>query len=352
MASSEASISEAAWRRTLADGVVIPALPLALEENGTWSEVHQRALLRYYRDAGAGGVAVAVHSTQFAIRDPRHGLLEPVLRLAAEVMDAFQDPGFVRIAGVCGPTEQAHAEAELAGKLGYHAALLSLAALGDAPEHEMLAHVREVSNVLPVIGFYLQPSIGGQVLSYGFWREFCELENVVAIKVAPFNRYATWDVVRAVIDSGREDLALYTGNDDQIILDLLTPFTWQGKTRSMAGGLLGQWGLGTKRAVELLEEIKRARTEPTISAEWLARNVALTDVNAAVFDVANGFAGCIPGILEVLRRQGLVPSTRCLDPGEQLSPGQVEELDRVIQAYPEWSDDAFVQANLEGWLSR
>lgn len=338
------------WRQRLAEGIVIPALPLALSEDGSWSQRHQRALIRYYLDAGAGGIAVGVHSTQFAIRDPQHQLLEPVLELASEVMDQSGNLGIVKIAGVCGLKDQARSEIELAKHFGYHAALLSLAALGDAPEDVLLDHVRELSEGLPIVGFYLQSKVGGRVLSFRFWERFCEINNVVAIKIAPFNRYQTWDVVRAVIESGRDDVALYTGNDDQILLDLLTPFTWQGKTRYIAGGLLGQWGIWTRRAVEMLEAVKCARNSPELSQEWLTRNVALTDANAAVFDAANDFAGCIPGILEVLRRQGLVPSTRCLDPNERLSPGQTEELDRVIAAYPEFSDDAFVRESLERWL--
>ena len=339
------------WRKRLASGVAIPAFPLALTEDGSWSQRHQRALARYYHDAGAGGLAVGVHSTQFEIREPEHALYEPVLRLAAETLDdwgATED--FVRIAGICGNTAQALAEVEIATSLGYHAGLLSLAAMKDGDETATLAHCQRVAEAMPVVGFYLQPAVGGRVLSYRFWRHFFEIEGVVAVKIAPFNRYQTWDVVRAVIDAGRDDVTLYTGNDDNIIADLLTPFCHAGKTRRIVGGLLGQWAVWTKKAVEILDEIHRFADGP-IDAIWLQRNAQLTDANAVVFDAANNFAGCIPGIMEVLRRQGLVPSTRCLDAGEKLSPGQAEELDRVIAAYPWLVDDDFVEQHRERWLA-
>jgi dihydrodipicolinate synthase/N-acetylneuraminate lyase len=342
-------------REQLLKGLVIPALPLALNADGSWAERHQRALLRYYVDAGAGGLAVGVHSTQFEIREPEFGLFEPVLRLASETLDEWLGSGgrrFLRIAGICGDTRQALEEVGVAKKLGYEAALLSLTALKGKAEDQLVAHCGRISEQMPVIGFYLQPSIGGQVLGYGFWRRFFEIENVVAVKMAPFNRYFTWDAVRALMDSGREDVALYTGNDDNIIIDLLTPYCHRGRTTNIVGGLLGQWGVWTERAVQLLEELKGVR-EPgrAIDPSWLSKNVELTDANAAVFDAANGFAGCIPGIMEVLRRQGLVPSCRCLNPGEVLSPGQAEELDRVCQAYPWLIDDEFVRGNLERWLA-
>ena len=338
------------WKQSLDEGCVIPALPLTMHENGNWSEKHQKAVLRYYIDAGAGGVAVGVHSTQFQIREPQHGLFEPVLQLASEVMDAYAATNFIRIAGICGKTDQASKEAEFAISKGYHAGLLSLAIFSDSDEATILKHVEQISKIIPVVGFYLQPAVGGVIFSFDFWKRFCEIENVVAIKIAPFNRYFTWDVVRAVIESGREDIALYTGNDDNIIGDLITPFAWQGKTRHIQGGLLGQWGVWTKKAVELLELIKDTRNSSSISTQWLTGNAALTDVNAALFDSANSFKGCIPGILEVLRRQGLAPSTRCLNPDEILSPGQSEELDRVIQAYPQFIDDDFIKENLPAWL--
>ncbi len=367
------------WRTRLRQGLVIPACPLMLHEDGRWSPRYQRGVMRYYLHAGAGGIAVGVHSTQFAIREPRHGLLEPVLRLVADEVDRYESenggPPIVRIAGICGRQEQALGEARLATRLGYHAGLLSLTAVGGDGEAAMLEHARAIGDQIPLIGFYLQPAVGGRVLSFDFWRRFCEIPAVVAIKIAPFNRYQTLDVVRAVIASGRGDIALYTGNDDNIIADLLTPFDLDGQRRWIVGGLLGQWGVWTRRAVELLEQLQAARgdreavgdretagkhdaaTEQpspgdsvTIALDWLAKNAQLTDANAAVFDAANGFAGCIPGILEALRRQGLAPSRRCLDPAEVLSPGQAAELDRVSRAYPWLLDDEFVARHLVSWL--
>jgi hypothetical protein len=352
-----------ALRERLAAGLVIPAQPLALDSNRRLSERHQRAISRYYLDAGAGGIAVGVHSTQFAIRDPKHGLFEPVLALAAEEIDrhaAATGRPIVRIAGLCGLTRQAAAEAGLATRLGYDAGLLSLAAMKEAGLDELVAHCAEVARHMPIIGFYLQPAVGGSMLPLEFWRRFVEIENVVAIKIAPFNRYQTIDVVRAVVEAGRDDVALYTGNDDSIVVDLLTTweFSRQGRPvrRHFAGGLLGHWGVWTRRAVEQLERIKLARAaalaraggEPI--ANWLTEAVAVTDMNAAVFDAAHGFRGCIPGILEVLRRQGLAASACCLDPHETLSPGQAEELDRVTAAYPRLVDDDFVAAHRDRWL--
>lgn len=340
------------WREHLAAGQVIPACPLTLDDNGTWSERHQRALVRYYWDAGAGGIAVGVHTTQFAIREPRYGLYEPVLRLVSQTLDEqsrLQSRPFVRVAGICGDTPQATAEAEMARSMGYHAGLLTTNAVREKPEDEILNHCRAVADVMPVFGFYLHPAVGGRVYSFGFWRAFCEIKNVVAIKIAAFNRYQTLDVVRAVVESGREDISLYTGNDDNIINDLLTPFRFAGKERRIVGGLLGQWAVWTRRAVEMLEEIKIIRDEGMIPAEWLSANASLTDANAAIFDAANDFAGCIPGVNEILRRSGLASSRRCLDPAEVLSPGQDRELDRVSRQHP--TDDDFIAANLERWLA-
>jgi len=340
-------------RAHLRAGQAIPALPLALDEQRQWSARHQRALLRYYADAGVGGLAVGVHSTQFEIREPQHALFEPLLEFAATELDRWLDPSraFVRIAGICGNTDQAIAEANAATRHGYHAGLLSLAALSDACEADLVDHCRSVAEVIPVIGFYLQPAVGGRVLPYSFWKAFAEIPNVVAIKIAPFNRYQTIDVVRAVIETGRDDIALYTGNDDNIAIDLLSPWSFNGKTRFIDGGLLGQFGVWTERAVALLEEIKQIRADGAITPQWLERNVGWTDANAAVFDAANRFAGCIPGIHEVLRRQGLLPTTHCLNPDEVLSPGQAEELDRVTAAYPWLVDDDFVRKNRDRWLS-
>lgn len=337
-------------RSHLFAGQAIPAQPLALDSQRRLSEKHQKALTRYYVGAGCGGLAVAVHSTQFEIRD--HGLLAPVLEMAScTIDDALEkEPrDFIKIAGLCGLTSQAMDEAALARRLGYHAGLLSLSAWKNENEAAILEHVRTVASQIPVIGFYLQPSVGGRILSYAFWRKFAEIENVIAIKMAPFNRYQTIDVVRAVVEAGRTDIALYTGNDDSIVTDLLTPFRFGTVTRRISGGLLGHWGVWTRRAVEMLQQIKRLGDGP-VSREWFTKAIAVTDMNAALFDAANTFAGCIPGILEVLRRQRLVPTTNCLNPHEKLSPGQSEELTRVIEAHPELVDDAFVEANLDEWL--
>lgn len=345
-------------RSFLLDGLVIPATPLALNDNGTWSEKHQRALVRYYFASGAGGLAVGVHSTQFEIRDPQHALFKPVLELAGEEIDRLSDQSehaMVKLAGLCGGTKQAISEAETALGFGYHAGLLSMAAVSDQSDTAILDHCRAVAEMIPLVGFYLQPAVGGRVFSYAFWREFAEIENVVAIKMAPFNRYQTWDVVRAVIEAGRDDIALYTGNDDNIVADLLTPYTYRGPqgqvTRRIVGGLLGQWGVWTSRAVEVLERIKKEGDNPSVDRAWLEYNVSLTDANAALFDAANGFAGCIPGIMEVLRRQKLLPSVRCLNSDEVLSPGQSDEIDRICRAYPNLHDDSFVAEYVEGWLS-
>jgi len=340
-------------RKHLLAGQAIPALPLALDEDRQWTQLYQRAVLRYYIDSGVGGIAVGVHSTQFEIRDLEHSLFEPLMRYASAQIDTHLEGKrpLMKIAGICGATDQAVKEAKLAANCGYHAGLLSLAALKESSMEALLEHCRAVAKVIPVIGFYLQPAVGGRVLHYSFWREFVEIPNVVAIKMAPFNRYQTFDVVRAVMDSGREDVALYTGNDDNIVADLLTPWEIDGRTRYIVGGLLGQFGVWTQRAVELLESIKQARLHDEISSVWLTRNAAWTDANAAVFDAANGFSGCIPGIHEVLRRQGLLATNHCLNPEEVLSPGQAEELDRVCRAYPWLIDDDFIKANLNRWLA-
>jgi hypothetical protein len=339
-------------------GQVIPAQPLAITRERHLDERYQKALTRYYLAAGSGGLAVGVHSTQFEIREPQHNLLRPVLELASRTIDeelAKQPRPFVKVAGVCGRTEQAVAEAELARELGYHAALLSLAAFHDADDKVLWEHCRAISEVISIIGFYLQPSVGGRMLPYSFWRGFAEIENVVAIKIAPFNRYQTLDVIRAVTEAGRDDIALYTGNDDNIVVDLLTKFAFdvngQRVEKRIVGGLLGHWAIWTKRAVELLEEIKVAREQPQINMSWLTRAAAVTDANAVLFDVAHQFAGCIPGIHEMLRRQGLMQNIWCLNPHEVLSPGQSEELDRIHRDYPELNDDDFVRENLDAWLS-
>jgi len=330
---------------------VIPAHPLALTARRKLDERRQAALTRYYIGAGAGGIAVGVHTTQFAIRKPRHGLLRPVLELAAGTARAW--PGgnaIAMIAGIIGETRQAVAEAGLARELGYHAGLVSLGGMRDATDRQLVAHCRRVGEVIPVFGFYLQPAVGGRALGFRFWRELAELPSLVAIKIAPFNRYATLEVVRAVAESGRADVALYTGNDDAIVNDLVTPFPAivDGKpdSRRIVGGLLGQWAVWTRRAVELLERVKAGET-----GSLAGEGAAITDANGAVFDAANGFAGCIPGIHEILRRQGLLRGTWCLDPEERLSPGQSREIDRVTEAYPQLTDDVFVRENLDRWLA-
>lgn len=343
-----------ALRAHLLEGQVIPALPLALGPGRRWDERRQRAVTRYYVDAGAGGLAVGVHSTQFAIRDPRHSLYEPVLALAAETARAWRGPRaavpFALIAGLCGRTPQAVREAGTAVSLGYDAGLLSLGAWAHDDERAVLAHCRAVAREIPLVGFYLQPAVGGRVLTHAFWRQFAAIPQVVAIKIAPFHRYRTIDVVRAVLEVGRDDVALYTGNDDNILGDLLTPFTFGGRTRHITGGLLGQWGVWTERAVALLHEVKRARRRGTLPATWLGRNAALTDANAAIFDAAHGFAGCLPGIHEVLRRQGIFATNACLDPNERLSPGQAREISRVSTSYPWLVDDTFVARHRDRWL--
>jgi hypothetical protein len=341
----------------LADGAAIPAHPLALTADRRLDERRQRALTRYYVDAGAGGVAVGVHTTQFQIRDPRIGLLEPVLSLAAEEMnraDTKRRVPLLRIGGIAGHTEQAVGEAALLVTLSYHAGLVSLAALKDKDDDALIRHCRHVAEVLPIVGFYLQPSVGGRRLSARFWQKFVEIENVVAIKVAPFIRYQTLDVMRAVCESGR-NITVYTGNDDNIVLDLVTPYTFyvngvQTECR-MKGGLLGHWAIWTQKSVELFRECKRATKEPGhVSRELLEKSVQVTDANAAFFDAANDFAGCIAGLHEVLRRQGLLEGIWSLDPKETLSKGQQSEIDRVYQAYPHLNDDTFVRENLEEWL--
>jgi hypothetical protein len=338
-------------------GVVIPAHPLALTTERRLDERRQRALSRYYIASGAGGLAVGVHTTQFAIRDPQVGLFEPVFKLAAEEMDRAdrnRTEPLLRIAGICGPTAQAIREARLLADLGYSAGLLSLAAMREANDAALLAHCREVAAVLPLFGFYLQPAVGGRVLSYDFWRAFCEIPNVVAIKIAPFNRYQTLDVIRAVAESGR-DIALYTGNDDNIAMDLLTPFRFRvgndPREVRIVGGLLGHWAVWTRRAVELLEKCHAVVANgDSVPADLLLQSVEVTDTNAAFFDSAHQFAGCIAGLHEVLRRQGLLEGIWCLDSHETLSPGQKEEIDRVYAAYPHLNDDQFVRQGLDQWL--
>lgn len=352
-------------RELLQTGTVIPAHPLALTSARTLDERRQRALTRYYVDAGSGGIAVGVHSTQFEIRDK--GLFRPVLELAAETARAQvadQNRPFLLVGGVAGPTAQAVHEAEQIAELGYDAVLLSPprpepgdALRGDteALERYALERAQAVAEVMPVIGFYLQAAIRGPRLSYQFWRDFAEIEEVVAVKAAPFDRYQTLDVARAVADSGRTDVALYTGNDDSIIMDLISKLSFDSEVSrsvSFTGGLLGQWSVWTKRAVEIHKMTAAARSgDRGLLEELIELNGALTDANGAIFDAAHNFRGCIAGTHEVLRRQGLMEGIWCLDPAETLSPGQAQEIDRVICQHPELMDDQFVAENLDRWLS-
>ncbi|QDT43449.1 hypothetical protein Pan241w_35490 [Gimesia alba] len=345
--------------QTLQQGTAIPAHPLALTSARKLDERRQRALSRYYIASGVGGLAVGVHTTQFEIRDPGIDLYQPVLELASEEMnraDEQRSVPLLRVAGICGDTAQATKEATLARDTGYHFGLLSLSALKQADEATLIAHCKTVSDIIPVFGFYLQPDVGGHLLPYSFWRRFCEIENIAAIKMAPFNRYHTLDVIRAVAESGREDIALYTGNDDNIVLDLITPFRFQSAgqqlERRIVGGLLGHWAVWTSKAVEILKKCQQvAKSGTAIPLSLLHHNTEVTDCNAVLFDVANRFAGCIPGIHEVLRRQGLLEGIWCLNPDETLGPGQLAEIDRIYESYPHLNDDAFVKAHLDEWLS-
>jgi hypothetical protein len=341
-------------RGVLRRGAVIPAHPLALDANRKLDTRRQRALSRYYIDAGAGGLAVGVHTTQFAIREA--GLYRPVLELAMRTASDWAKSPQVMIAGLSGRTAQAIGEAHVARDLGYHAGLLSLAAMKGASEDDLIAHAETIAREIPLVGFYLQPAVGGIVLPVSFWRRFARIENVVAIKIAPFNRYRTIDVVRGVVEAGAADrITLYTGNDDHIVLDLVTPFavTANGETTTVRinGGLLGHWSVWVKTAVDLLERIHTTVASGAIPADLLALDSAVTDCNAAIFDVANDFHGVICGCHEILRRQGLLEGIWCLDPNESLGPGQMQEIDRVCASYPHLTDDAFVRANAARWLA-
>ena len=338
----------------LRKGVVIPAHPLALDAGRKLDRRRQRALTRYYLDAGAGGLAVGVHTTQFAIREA--GLYRPVLELAAQTAAEWAKRPVVMIAGLVGRTAQAVAEAQIARELGYHAGLLSLAAMKGASEDELIAHAQAVAQEIPLVGFYLQPAVGGLVLPVSFWRRFAAIENVVAIKMAPFNRYRTLDVVRGVIEAGAADrITLYTGNDDHIVPDLVTPYTLPHRgsdvTMRIRGGLLGHWSVWVRKAVELLDQAHLAVATGSVPADLLALDPQVTDCNAAIFDVANNFRGVIAGCHEILRRQGLLEGIWCLDSDETLGPGQREEIDRICAAYPHLNDNAFVRQNLARWLA-
>jgi hypothetical protein len=341
-------------RRLIAEGTVIPAHPLALDANRRLDTERQRALSRYYIDAGAGGLAVGVHTTQFAIRDV--GLYRPVLELAAETAANWTTRPLAMVAGLAGSTRQAVAEADIARGIGYHAGLLSLAAMKSASESEIIAHCEAVAREIPLVGFYLQPAVGGVVLGADFWRRFALIDNVIAIKIAPFNRYRTLDVLRGVSAAGALDrIALYTGNDDHILLDLTLPFDLRDRgvtTRTyFRGGLLGHWSVWTASAIKQFERCRAARGKDNLPADLLALDARVTDCNSAFFDVANNFHGCIAGCHEILRRQGLLQGIWCLDPAEGLSPGQIEEIDRVCNEHADLSDDDFVALPLQKWLA-
>lgn len=343
----------------LKKGTVIPATPLALDENRNFDEYSQRLLMKYYLNCGVGGIATAVHSTQFEIRDPKAGLFEPILKLVSdEITDFEQKTGkvIVKVAGVCGKTEQAVKEAETAKKYGYDAVLLSPGGLNDLSEDEMIERTKAVASVMPVIGFYLQTAVGGRHFSFNYWQRLCEIDGVVAIKAAPFNRYYSLDVARAAALSSRSDeITLYTGNDDNIVIDLLTTYKFdvEGKhfEKGFEGGLLGHWSVWTKKAVELFELCKAEKGKGQISDKMLSLANAVTDTNAVLFDGANNFAGCIPGLHYVLKKQGLMKSLNCINPNEVLSKGQVEEFERIYAAYPDLFDDDFVKENIEAWKS-
>lgn len=343
---------------TLMAGTVIPAHPLALDSHRHLDERRQRALTRYYVAAGVGGLAIGVHTTQFAIHDPAVGLLRPVWELGAEEMDRAdrtRSVSLVRVAGICGNTRQAVSEAGLARELGYQYGLLNLGALRGATIDSLLDHCRAVAEVIDLFGFYLQPKVGGLELPLNFWRRFCEIPQLRAIKVAAFDRYRTWDVVRGLAETGRSDVALYTGNDDTIVWDLVTPYSLRAADTSVdyrfVGGLLGQWAVWTAKAVKLHRDCRAlAQRELPVPAEITRVACALTRANGAIFDAAHDFRGCIPGILEVLRRQRILCGTWCLDEHETLSAGQGAEIERVCQEYPELTDDPFVAAHLDDWL--
>ncbi len=341
----------------LRQGTVIPATPLALNSDRTLDEKGLRLLMNYYLHCGVGGIATAVHTTQFEIREPEIGLFEPVLQFVADEVEKFeqkQNKVIVKVAGVCGETKQAVKEAELAKKYGYDAVLLSPGGLNDRPESELIERTRAVAKMMPVIGFYLQTAVGGRVFSYDYWQQICAIDNVVAIKCASFNRYQTLEVVRAAAMSARSsDITLYTGNDDNIVIDLLTKYRFQknGKeiVKAFEGGLLGHWSVWTKKAVEIFETVQKEKNNAAVSTKLLTLAAEVTDANSAFFDTANGFKGCIAGLHEVLRQQGLMENTLCLNPAETMSQGQLEEIERVHDMYPHLHDDAFITEHLEEW---
>ena len=343
--------------KKLKEGTVIPATPLALDDNRTFDETTQKLLMKYYLNCNVGGIATAVHSTQFEIRKPEIALFEPVLKTVSEEIDKFEkenDTVIVKVSGVCGETEQAVREAEIAKKYGYDAVLLSPGGLGEKSEEYMIERTKAVARIMPVIGFYLQTACGGRQFSYDYWAKICEIPGVVAIKCASFNRYSTLEVVRAAALSSRcDDITLYTGNDDNIVIDLVTNYKFEkdGKTviKGFDGGLLGHWSVWTKKAVEIFEMTKSVKNNETISADILTLASEVTDTNSAFFDTTHTFRGCIAGLHEVLRRQGLMKNIYCLNPDETLSEGQLDEINRVYEKYPHLNDDDFVKENINKW---
>lgn len=345
-------------RDILNNGAVIPAIPLALDENRKFDEKRQRTLVRYYLHAGAGGIAVAVHTTQFEIRLPEMNLFHTVVKTVIDEAEQFEKKThktIVKIVGVCGKVKQAVEEACFAAEINADAVLLSPGGLKDLNEEEMIERTKIIAEIMPVVGFYLQPAVGGRVFSADYWKRLSDIDGVVAIKCAPFNRYQTIELVRGVaLSERRDEIALYTGNDDNIFIDLLTKYeiNVNGKTveKYFTGGLLGHWAVWTKNVVDLFGQIQKYRYGRNIPAELLTLAVKITDANAAFFDAANGFAGCIAGIHEVLRRQGIFKGIWCINPDETLSPGQAAEIDRVYSEYPELNDDDFIKAHLNEWL--
>lgn len=341
----------------LKKGTVIPATPLALDENRNFDAETQRLLMKYYLNCGVGGIATAVHTTQFEIREPEIGLFEPILKIVSEEIDKFEKENntvIVKVAGVCGKSEQAVKEAELAKKYGYDSVLLSPGGLNDMSEDYMVERTKAVAEIMPVIGFYLQTACGGRQFSYNYWERICEIPNVIAIKCASFNRYTTLDVVRAAALSERcDDITLYTGNDDNIVIDLLTKYKFgkDGKrvVKGFDGGLLGHWSVWTKKAVEIFEKVQKEKNKASISPELLTLAAEVTDTNSAFFDTAHNFSGCIAGLHEILRRQGLMKNIYCLNPEETLSEGQLDELNRVCDMYPHLNDNDFIKENIEEW---
>jgi hypothetical protein len=338
----------------LRDGVVIPAHPLALDDEGAVDLRAQRALTRYYLAAGVHGVAVGVHTTQFELHEDR-GLLTEVWRLAATTADeSGRAP--VLVAGLTGDTADAVVEGQIAVEAGYEVALLCPWGMADVTEAAMVERARAVGEVLPTIGFYLQESVGGRRLGRDYWRRLFDLESVVAVKTAPFDRYRTNDVVQALLEHDRwDEVAVLTGNDDNIVHDLITPYRRQvcGQEREVraTGGLLGQWAVGARAAVDVVARVAQAMASGAVPTSILRSAAEFVDVNAAVFDVDHDFAGCVAGVNEVLRQQGLVPTVRCLGKRDILSPGQAEQIAQVRERYPNVLDEEFVATHRDDWLA-